>query len=108
MMASRLQVEPDANDSGRRQMRALAETTLQALERAGLRDLAADLERRVLDLDLDAVSEATWAEDEGWHVAYKPIIELLLCEIRHVARAPHMASADRRARIAWAMKLAGV
>jgi hypothetical protein len=94
--------------AGRQHIQTLAFGTLHALERAGLNDVAQDLKQRVLDRDWGEVCDVLETEPDNWTVSYKPIIELLLYEVKHVARAPHVSDEDRRIRIEWAMTLAGV
>jgi hypothetical protein len=94
--------------TGHQQMQTLAAATLHALERAGLNDVIVEVHRRVLDRDPAAVCDVSQLEGEAPHITYKPMIEVLLYEIKHVARAPHVSAEDRRIRIEWAMTLAGV
>lgn len=101
------QVETSTSYLGHQQMQALVASTLHALERAGLVDVADELQRRVLARASDTICEVHQVDGES-HIAYKPMIELLLYEIKHVARAPHVSTDDRRVRIEWAMTLAGV
>jgi hypothetical protein len=105
---NRRDVRTSAIHAGQLQMDALTDATLQALHRAGLADTAGELQRRVLDRGLSETCELTEEEGETPRIAYKPMIELLLHEVRHVARMPHVTASDRRARIDWAMTLAGV
>jgi hypothetical protein len=102
------QVEIGIRYAGQQQVQTLAFATLHALERAGLRDIAEALKRRVLDRPWDEVCDIVQTEDDCAQISYKPMIELLLYEVKHVARAPHVTDEDRRIRIEWAMTLAGV
>src|SRR5262245_59624794 len=86
-------IETGIRYAGQQQVDTLAFATLHALERAGLRDVIDDVKRRVLDRDPDAVCDVQTAGD-GLHITYKPIIELLLLEIKHIARAPHVNDED--------------
>ncbi len=80
----------------------LVTSTLLALERAGLRDMIAEVKRRVLELPVHFTSECV--EDR---MRLKPVVDLLFCEVRAVAREPHLKNEDRRERIKWALLLAG-
>lgn len=102
------QVETSVPYAGHQQMQALAAATLHALERAGLLDAVDEVNRRVLTRERADICDVSQLEGEAPHIAYKPMIELLLHEIKHVARAPHVSAEDRRVRIEWAMTLAGV
>jgi hypothetical protein len=93
---------------GQQQIQSLADATLHALERAGLHDVVDDLKLRVLDRQWEEVCDLAQIDGDAWQISYKPMIELLLYEIKHVARAPHVSDDDRRIRIEWAMTLAGV
>ena len=107
-MDGRPEVQTGVRYAGQHQVQTLAFTTLHALDRAGLRDVVDEVKRRVLDRRLDDVCDVEQTADEQWRIAYKPIVELLLYEIKHVARAPHVSDEDRRIRITWAMTLAGM
>lgn len=107
-MDGRHQVESGVPYAGRQQMQTLAFATLHALDRAGLEDSVEELKRRVLDRSWEEVCDVVQTEDRGLQIAYKPMIELLLYEVKHIARAPHVRDDDRRLRIEWTMRLAGV
>ena len=101
------QVETGVRYAGQHQVQTLAFATLHALERAGLRDVIDEVKRRVLDRDGATICEITTIDGEET-ISYKPMVELLLYEIKNVARAPHVSDDDRRVRIEWAMTLAGM
>jgi hypothetical protein len=107
-MDGRHEIDTGVRYAGQQQIQTLAFATLHALERAGLSDVMDDLKRRVLDRDWEDVCDIVPIDAESSRVTYKPIIELLLHEVKHVARAPHVSDDDRRIRIEWAMTLAGV
>jgi hypothetical protein len=97
----------DVRYAGPKHIQALALATLYALERAGMPDLIDDVSRRVLGRrDAPEVPAAATHESPG--LAHSLIVELLLYEIKYVARAPHIRPEDRRLRIEWAMTMAGV
>ena len=93
---------------GREEMQALALSVVGSLERAGLRDVLVEVNRRVLERTFDDVCEAEWSDRGAWRQHYKLIVELLLYEVRDVARMPHLSDDYRRERISWAMTMAGV
>ena len=78
---------------GRQEMLALTSSVVAALERAGLLDMLAEVKRRVMDRKPEDVcdSEET-SEALVFHLTYKPIVELLLYEVRDSARMPHLAA----------------
>jgi hypothetical protein len=107
-MEGRNELEVGVRYEGQQQIQTLAFATLYSLERSGLNDVVDELKRRVLDRSWDEVCDIVETEPDCRQISYKPIIELLLYEIKHLARAPHVTDEDRRARIGWAMTLAGV
>jgi hypothetical protein len=102
------ELELGSRYAGRQQIQTLAFATLHAVERAGLKETVDDLKRRVLDRDWEEVCDVVQTDVDSWQISYKPMIELLLYEVKHIARAPHVSDDDRRTRIEWAMTLAGV
>jgi len=107
-MDGRQRPSPAARYVGREEMQALALATVGALERAGLTDVLQDLNRRLFDRSPEEFCETTPTGDDTWQLNYKPIIELLLYEVKDVARMPHLTDEQRRERIAWAMLMAGI
>jgi hypothetical protein len=93
---------------GHEEMQALAISVVGSLEKAGLTDMVTELRRRVLDLNPEALSQSVAAGHDLFHLSYKPIVELLLFEVRDVARMPHLSSDHRRERITWAITMAGL
>jgi hypothetical protein len=93
---------------GHEEMRALALSVVGSLEKAGLTDMLGELRRRVLDLNPEALSQSVAAGQDLFHLSYKPIVELLLYEVRDVARMPHLSGEHRRERITWAITMAGL
>ena len=108
MEDARDRVGPGTAAQGEAQVELLAAAARHALERAGLTDLIEELERRVLGRPTQETCDIVQMEGGGTHVAFKPMIELLLLEVKHVARAPHITDVHRRERIRLAMTLAGV
>jgi hypothetical protein len=107
-MDGRFQPTSPARVIGHEEMQALALSVVGALERAGLTDMLAELKRRVLERNLEELCDTVAAGRDVWHLSYKPIVELLLYEVRDVARMPHMSDEKRRQRIAWALAMAGL
>jgi hypothetical protein len=101
-------VEGGIRYEGRQQVQTLAFATLHALERAGLQDVVDEVKRRVVDRTWEDTCDFVQTDGDSCQVSYKPMIELLLHEIKHAARAPHVTDDDRRVRIEWAMTMAGV
>jgi hypothetical protein len=107
-MDRRFQPSSPARVIGREEMQALTLSVMGSLERAGLADMLAELKRRVLDRKPEDVCDAVEAGQAVYHLTYKPMVELLLYEIRDVSRMPHLSTDYRRERISWAMAMAGV
>lgn len=107
-MEGRFQPTSPARVIGREEMHALTYSVVGALERAGLTDMLAELKRRVLERGLEDVCDSVEAGEAVLHLSYKPMVELLLYEIRDVSRMPHLSKEHRRERITWAMTMAGV
>lgn len=92
---------------GWRRLGQMALATMAALERAGLKDVMLDLNRRVFERDAADLHDV---HDLGAGVAiveFKPYVELLLLEIQDAARHECLAVEAKRARIRRAMELAG-
>lgn len=107
-MDGRFKPTSSAKVIGREEMQALTLSVMASLERAGLTDMLDELKKRVLDRTPDEVCDAVEAGQAVFHLTYKPIIELLLYEIRDLSRMPHLSAEHRRERITWAMSMAGV
>jgi hypothetical protein len=107
-MDGRFQPTSPARVIGLEEMQALTLSVLGALERAGLTDMIAELKRRVLERKPEDVSDSVEAGNAVFHLTYKPIVELLLYEVRDVSRMPHLSAEHRRERITWAMSMAGL
>lgn len=107
-MDGRFQPTSPARVIGREEMQALTMSVVGALERAGLTDMIAELKRRVLERKPEDVCDSVEAGQAILHLTYKPIVELLLYEVRDVSRMPHLSAEHRRERITWAMSMAGL
>jgi hypothetical protein len=116
----RIDSRPGLPFNGRREMQELALMAQDALEKGGLRDEVHMLRERVLErpaadllerLDTDDggggstdANAANGAGGERWQM--KPVVELLLREIRAVALHPRPIS-ERRHDIKWLLDTAG-
>jgi hypothetical protein len=108
VMDARVRPTVPARVIGREEMEALVSSVLGALERAGLTDMVAELQHRVLDRRPEDLSDAVETGNSVLYLSYKPIIELLLHEVRDVSRMPHLSAQHRRDRITWAITAAGM
>jgi hypothetical protein len=107
-MDGRFQPTSPVRVIGREEIRALALSVAKSLEQAGLTDMLAEVKRRVLDRTPEEVCDAVEAGQAVYHLTFKPIVELLLYEVRDVARMPHLSAEHRRERITWAITMAGL
>jgi len=87
----------------------------QAIKRLAMDALAALADVALVD-QIDALQDRVFSRssaelfqrdpyDDSWR--FKPMVELLLYEVRDVATAPTLEPAERRARVAWALTMAG-
>ena len=91
---------------GGAKMRELVLTTLAALERADLADATQVLHERVFCRRVEALAEPC-DDNNVWRWRFKPMAELLLLELTHVADAPDLSPDARRQRIEWALEMTG-
>jgi len=96
---------PDVRGWKRLEQAALA--TMAALERAGLKDVMLDLNRRVFERDAADLHDVRHLGAGVAVVEFKPYVELLLLEIQDAARHDCLTPEAKRARIRRAMELAG-
>ena len=89
---------------GRAQMRELVLTTLGALERADLADATRLLHERVFSRRADALAEP-YDENNAWR--FKPMAELFLRELTHLAESPDLSPDERGQRIKWTLEMTG-
>jgi hypothetical protein len=92
--------------NGGAQMRQLALTALAALERADLADATRVLHERVFSRRAEALLEC-YEEKQTPRWRFKPMAELLLLEVTHLADAPNLSPEERRQRIDWTLVMAG-
>ena len=84
---------------------ALAVTTMAALYEAEFFDEMEQLRTRVLSRGA-LLFEHVLGDDAQYHLAFKPMAELLLVHVREIAVAPRSAE-ERRDDIRWAIEAAG-
>lgn len=92
---------------GRREMQHLAESAVRALERSGHRDTLETLRARLFSRSPEELTAIEPLGDGVFHCRYKPMAELVLQEVIDVARNRRIAKEDQRARIMWALTMAG-
>jgi hypothetical protein len=85
-------------------MTELASGVVAALEGGGLQDQLIQLQDRVLSRGADAIFEREPGERE-WN--FKPMVELLLLELGHVAALTAIPAEARRRQITWTLDMAG-
>lgn len=94
-----------AQINGGLQMRRLALEAVQALERVELNDAAQFLQERLFSRDPATLVERDEQNTDVWQ--FKPMAELLLLELTHLATAAHVPPDERRNRIEWALEMSG-
>jgi hypothetical protein len=115
----RIDSRPGLPFNGRREMQELALMAQDALEKGGLREEITLLRERVLERPADDLMDRLTSDDGGggdgtggngadgaerWQM--KPVVELLLREIRAVALHPRPIQ-ERRHDIKWLLETAG-
>jgi hypothetical protein len=111
----RIDSRPGLPFNGRREMQELALMAQDALEKGGLREEVTMLRERVLERPADDLMDRLTSDDGGggngsdaggerWQM--KPIVELLLREIRAVALHARPIQ-ERRHDIKWLLETAG-
>ena len=93
---------------GRAEMHNLAMAAIAALEECDLHDQLGELHSRVLSRSPEAIVDAELVAPEVWRWTFKPMVELVLHEVRDVARATQAPIEDRRAQIQWVLHVAGL
>jgi hypothetical protein len=92
---------------GMAEMQTLAASAVSALECADLHQEARYLQTVVLGRSPEALVEMIEGES-GWRKWYfKPMVELLLREILHVANVRGLSIEIRRGRVRWALEASG-
>lgn len=87
-------------------MQALAASAITALQHANLVDEAQYVHAHVLARAPEELLERTVVGEQTiW--TFKPMVELLLHELRYIATAPDMSLAVRREQARWAIEVAG-
>jgi hypothetical protein len=99
--------KPTARYQGRREMHSLAHAAVTALEQGGLKDTLHALQVRLFDRGTDELCDTEPAGEGLFQCSYKPMVELLLLDVVAVMKHRHLGAEDRRARIMWALSMAG-
>ena len=87
-------------------IQALAVGAITALEESDLKAEAQLVHERVLSRPPEQLLEqATVNTQTIW--MFTPIVELLMLELQHIAKAPGMPLEDRRERVRWTLDMAG-
>lgn len=93
-------------EAGLADMQSLAVAAITALQAGNLGDEAERLHARVLTRAPEALLDRVVVGDQSvW--TFKPMVELLLHELRHIATAPNLSLNARRERIHWTLEVAG-
>jgi hypothetical protein len=80
---------------------------VSALEAGGLSDQLDVLEARVLARGPDAIFDGEPQPDHERALSFKPMVELLLREVLHLARLDALPTAARVEQIQWTLEMAG-
>ena len=87
-------------------IQALAVAAITAMEQSDLSAEAQLIHTRVLSRPPEQLVEQVRVGTQTvW--AFKPIVELLMHELRYIATAPELSPTERRERIRWTLDLAG-
>jgi len=89
------------------EMQALAAAAVSALGNAHLHEEAQYLHANVLGRSPEVLVEAVEFGPDLSKWGFKPIVELLLHEIVHLAAASELSTEARRAQIRWALEVSG-
>jgi hypothetical protein len=92
---------------GMDEVQTLAASAVSALESANLLQEARYLHSCVLGRSPEALVEMVESESGSGRWSFKPMVELLLREILHVATVRGLSIEIRRARVRWALEASG-
>jgi hypothetical protein len=92
---------------GMEALQTLAASAVSALKSADLHQEARYLQTCVLGRSPDSLVEMVEPESGPRKWNFKPMVELLLREILHVATVRGLATEIRRARVRWALEASG-
>lgn len=92
---------------GMEELQTLAASAVSALDSADLHQEARYLQSCVLGRSPDALVEMVEPEFGPAKWNFKPMVELLLREILHVATVRGLSIEIRRARVRWALEASG-
>ena len=107
MERERANSRPGMPFNGRREMQELALGALEGLQRAGLTDEVRVLHDRVLSRPPAELMERLDPEGESEFWTFKPMVELLLREVRLLSSQQERSLDDRRSELAWLIDIAG-
>jgi hypothetical protein len=89
------------------EMQALAASAVSALESVDLHQEARYLQSCVLGRNPDGLIEMVESQYGPRKWSFKPMVELLLREVLHVATVRGVSVEIRRARVRWALEASG-
>jgi hypothetical protein len=107
MERDRANSRPGVPFNGRREMQELALGALEGLQHAGLTDEVRLLHDRVLSRPPAELMERLDLGDDSEFWSFKPMVELLLREVRLLASQSARTHADRRHELEWLIDIAG-
>ena len=92
---------------GKREMKELALAAVTALVDADLVDQVDALQDRLFSRGAGLLFDTTQVGVDEWLWSFKPMVELLLEEVRQAAGVASLTLDERRDRIRWALEMAG-
>jgi hypothetical protein len=92
---------------GRQEMSELVVDVVSALEAGGLADQVDVLGARVLARGPQEIFDIASSQDDDGEMSFKPMVELLLREVLHLARLDALPAAVRVDQIRWTLEMAG-
>jgi hypothetical protein len=87
-------------------IQALAVSAITQMEQANLKAEVQLVHERVLSRPPEQLLEPV-AVDSQTVWTFTPIVELLMLELQHLAKAPGFSAEERRERIRWTLDIAG-
>lgn len=92
---------------GMEEMQSLALAAISALEEGNLREEAQYLHSTILARSPESLVDTSVVGENAFRWTFKPMVELLLHELREVALLPDLPLDTRRERARWAIEIAG-
>src|SRR5262245_41488251 len=96
----------NAPAGGKDEMLTLATSAFDALQQADLDDVLDALHKRVFDQSTDLLFDFELV-DGAWRWRYKPMVELILRQVRDAAIDENLSPDERRAAMEWALSMSG-